>query len=170
MRERDGLRGSLDGRLQRPCAPYSVETVAEGGPCVLVFEDLHWADDGLLDWAATVPDRVLMGRTGIGAKSLEWIRSQRPVAKEMPMDGRGEITLPLDTARKVFDTAVDSMDFGSGFLDHESSKPEKLDAQIVEIVQHVALNTWTNYLNSVAGTVMSEAPLRSYAACARPCK
>lgn len=26
------------------------------------------------------------------------------------------------------------------------------DAQIVEIVQHVALNTWTNYMNSVAQT------------------
>ena len=26
------------------------------------------------------------------------------------------------------------------------------DAQIVEIVQHVALNTWTNYINSVAQT------------------
>jgi uncharacterized peroxidase-related enzyme len=26
------------------------------------------------------------------------------------------------------------------------------DAQIVEIVQHVALNTWTNYINEVAGT------------------
>ena len=26
------------------------------------------------------------------------------------------------------------------------------DAQIVEIVQHVALNTWTNYVNLVAGT------------------
>lgn len=26
------------------------------------------------------------------------------------------------------------------------------DAQIVEIVQHVALNTWTNYVNSVAQT------------------
>lgn len=26
------------------------------------------------------------------------------------------------------------------------------DAQIVEIVLHVALNTWTNYLNVVAGT------------------
>jgi len=26
------------------------------------------------------------------------------------------------------------------------------DAQIVEIVQHVALNTWTNYINSVAKT------------------
>ena len=26
------------------------------------------------------------------------------------------------------------------------------DAQIVEIVQHVALNTWTNYINEVAMT------------------
>jgi len=26
------------------------------------------------------------------------------------------------------------------------------DGEIVEIVQHVALNTWTNYVNSVAGT------------------
>jgi uncharacterized peroxidase-related enzyme len=28
------------------------------------------------------------------------------------------------------------------------------DAQIVEIIQHVALNIWTNYLNNVAGTVI----------------
>lgn len=28
------------------------------------------------------------------------------------------------------------------------------DAQIVEIVLHVALNTWTNYINEVAGTVI----------------
>jgi alkylhydroperoxidase family enzyme len=26
------------------------------------------------------------------------------------------------------------------------------DAQIIEIVQHVALNTWTNYINTVAQT------------------
>ncbi|HET7064968.1 MAG TPA: carboxymuconolactone decarboxylase family protein, partial [Rudaea sp.] len=26
------------------------------------------------------------------------------------------------------------------------------DAQIIEIVQHVALNTWTNYINSIAET------------------
>lgn len=26
------------------------------------------------------------------------------------------------------------------------------DAQVIEIVQHVALNTWTNYINLVAGT------------------
>jgi uncharacterized peroxidase-related enzyme len=28
------------------------------------------------------------------------------------------------------------------------------DAQIIEIVLHVALNTWTNYINSVAGTAI----------------
>ncbi len=28
------------------------------------------------------------------------------------------------------------------------------DAQIIEIVQHVALNTWTNYINEVAKTVI----------------
>ena len=28
------------------------------------------------------------------------------------------------------------------------------DAQIIEIVQHVALNTWTNYINSVADTAV----------------
>jgi alkylhydroperoxidase family enzyme len=26
------------------------------------------------------------------------------------------------------------------------------DAQLIEIVQHVALNTWTNYMNEVAKT------------------
>lgn len=26
------------------------------------------------------------------------------------------------------------------------------DSQVIEIVQHVALNTWTNYINEVAGT------------------
>ena len=38
------------------------EALAERGPLVLVFEDLHWADDGLLDfvdylvdWAVEVP-------------------------------------------------------------------------------------------------------------------
>lgn len=28
------------------------------------------------------------------------------------------------------------------------------DAQVIEIVQHVALNTWTNYVNEVAKTVL----------------
>lgn len=28
------------------------------------------------------------------------------------------------------------------------------DAEVIEIVQHVALNTWTNYVNSVAQTAI----------------
>ncbi|HET7515642.1 MAG TPA: adenylate/guanylate cyclase domain-containing protein [Gaiella sp.] len=35
-----------------------IESVAEGGPMVLVFEDLHWADDGLLDFVDGLVDWV----------------------------------------------------------------------------------------------------------------
>lgn len=38
------------------------------------------------------------------------------------------------------------------------------DAQIVEIVQHVALNTWTNYLNEVARTEIDFPVVRRQAA------
>lgn len=38
------------------------------------------------------------------------------------------------------------------------------DAQIVEIVQHVALNTWTNYLNEVARTEVDFPPAPALAA------
>ncbi|HKX48472.1 MAG TPA: adenylate/guanylate cyclase domain-containing protein [Gaiellaceae bacterium] len=35
-----------------------IEAVAEGGPAVLVFEDLHWADDGMLDFVDNLVDWV----------------------------------------------------------------------------------------------------------------
>jgi class 3 adenylate cyclase/tetratricopeptide (TPR) repeat protein len=35
-----------------------LEAIAEGGPTVLVFEDLHWADDGLLDFVDGLVDWV----------------------------------------------------------------------------------------------------------------
>lgn len=38
------------------------------------------------------------------------------------------------------------------------------DAQVVEIVLHVALNTWTNYINSVAQTVIDFPRAKSLAA------
>lgn len=45
-----------------------------------------------------------------------------------------------------------------GHVDDDALRLVKLagysDAQIVEIVLHVALNTWTNYLNEVARTVV----------------
>ena len=35
-----------------------LETLAENGPAVLVFEDLHWADDDLLDFVDELADRL----------------------------------------------------------------------------------------------------------------
>jgi class 3 adenylate cyclase/tetratricopeptide (TPR) repeat protein len=35
-----------------------LEAIAESGPAVLVFEDLHWADDGLLDFVDGLAERV----------------------------------------------------------------------------------------------------------------
>ncbi len=35
-----------------------LEAIAEQGPTVLVFEDLHWADDGLLEFVDALADRV----------------------------------------------------------------------------------------------------------------
>ena len=35
-----------------------LEALAESQPVVLVFEDLHWADDALLDFVDSLPDRV----------------------------------------------------------------------------------------------------------------
>lgn len=35
------------------------------------------------------------------------------------------------------------------------------DAQIIEIVQHVALNTWTNYINTVGGTEIDFPQIKS---------
>jgi class 3 adenylate cyclase/predicted ATPase len=35
-----------------------LEGLAERGPCILVIEDLHWADDGLLDFVDELAERV----------------------------------------------------------------------------------------------------------------
>jgi class 3 adenylate cyclase/tetratricopeptide (TPR) repeat protein len=49
-----GLAGEEPGRGPReesfPAWRRFLEGLAESGPAVLVFEDLHWADDGLLDF------------------------------------------------------------------------------------------------------------------------
>jgi len=62
-----GLSVSIDGGGDRRSEAFAawrqfLEALAEQRPLVLVFEDLHWADDGLLDfvdhladWAAGVP-------------------------------------------------------------------------------------------------------------------
>ena len=71
LRPLAGLRASGDGGGDRRDEAFTAwrrffEALAEQGPLVLVFEDLHWADDNLLDfvehlvdWAGGVPMLVV---------------------------------------------------------------------------------------------------------------
>ena len=52
----DGTRG--DGGTSTTAWRRFLEAIAEQGPTVLVFEDLHWADDGLLDFVGDLVDWV----------------------------------------------------------------------------------------------------------------
>src|SRR5207245_66016 len=58
-----GLGGSLEAREDQRAETFAAwrrffEGLAERSPVVLVFEDLHWADDGLLDFVDGLVDRV----------------------------------------------------------------------------------------------------------------
>ncbi|MGZ4200376.1 MAG: ATP-binding protein, partial [Thermoleophilia bacterium] len=80
------------------------EAMAEDGPTVLVFEDLHWADDALLDFIDLLADRA-------GAVPLLIVCTARPdLLERRPAWGGGKINAqainlpPLsadDTARLV---------------------------------------------------------------------
>jgi class 3 adenylate cyclase/tetratricopeptide (TPR) repeat protein len=59
-----------------------LEELAEAQPVVLVFEDLHWADDALLDFVDSLPDRV----TGV---PLLVVCSARPELLERRPDWGG---------------------------------------------------------------------------------
>ena len=68
------------------------------------------------------------------------------IARASPLDSKADTAVRF--ARKVMETRGHVSD-----ADMRSVRDAGYDdAQIVEIVQHVALNTWTNYLNSVART------------------
>ena len=58
-----GLGGDADSAEDRIGEAFAAwrryfEALAERGPAVLVFEDLQWADDGLLDFVDSLADRV----------------------------------------------------------------------------------------------------------------
>src|SRR5690606_30661586 len=90
-----GLAGAIPGERDELFAAWRrfFERIAEQGTTVLVFEDLHWADQGLLDFLESV---------------LEWSRSHpilvvglgRPeLIERRPgwgMGGRAAITLHLE--------------------------------------------------------------------------
>jgi class 3 adenylate cyclase/tetratricopeptide (TPR) repeat protein len=54
------MRSSGQANLDESFAAWRrfLEALAEQQPVVLVFEDLHWADDALLDFVDALPDRV----------------------------------------------------------------------------------------------------------------
>jgi class 3 adenylate cyclase/tetratricopeptide (TPR) repeat protein len=53
-------RSSVQGNLDESFGAWRrfLEALAERQPVVLVFEDLHWADEALLDFVDSLPDRV----------------------------------------------------------------------------------------------------------------
>ena len=77
-----------------------LEALAERGPLVLVFEDLHWADDGLLDfvdhlvdWAGEVPLLVVCtARPELlrAAPRLGWRKAERAHDLALGAHGRGD--------------------------------------------------------------------------------
>ena len=84
-----------------------VEALAEDGPTVLVFEDIHWADDALLDFIELIADRA-------GAVPLLIVCTARPelLERREPIGAAATtnaITISLarcpdeDTARLVGD-------------------------------------------------------------------
>jgi predicted ATPase len=76
-----GVSGGGDHRSQAFAAwRHFFEALAERRPLVLVFEDLHWADDGLLDFVDYLP-------TGRAAYRCSW--SVRPGRSYWPGDRGG---------------------------------------------------------------------------------
>ena len=65
---------------------------------------------------------------------------------ENPMVGGA----PMYAEKNIVENAVNSKDHTT--LVAAVKAAGYSEAQVIEIVQHVALNTWTNYINEVAGT------------------
>jgi hypothetical protein len=106
-----------------------VESLAENGPTVLVFEDIHWADDALLDFIELISDRA-------GAVPLLIVCTARPELLERREHWGGGMTnaqtislTPLsgeDTARLVgglLDQALLPADVQRALLERAEGNP-----------------------------------------------
>jgi class 3 adenylate cyclase/tetratricopeptide (TPR) repeat protein len=102
-----------------------LEGVAEGGPAVFVFEDLHWADDGLLDfldelaeWTSGVPlllvctarPELLAKRPGWGGGRTDAVMLSVPPLSEdetaqLMHDLLEQAVLPAELQRAVLERA-----------------------------------------------------------------
>jgi class 3 adenylate cyclase/tetratricopeptide (TPR) repeat protein/energy-coupling factor transporter ATP-binding protein EcfA2 len=125
--ERDG---GGDGRVEAFAAwRRFLEALAEDGPTVLVFEDIHWADDALLDFIDLLADRA-------GAVPLLIVCTSRPeLLERRPAWGGGKINAhtiglnPLsaeDTGRLVgelLDQALLPAETQQALLDRAEGNP-----------------------------------------------
>ncbi|MEA2499316.1 MAG: hypothetical protein QOH26_1721, partial [Actinomycetota bacterium] len=82
-----GLEGGSEGTREQLFAAWRTffERVAEAGTCIMIFEDLHWADPGLIDfiehlmaWARSSPILILtLARPELLEKRPNWGAGQR---------------------------------------------------------------------------------------------
>ncbi|MEA2461036.1 MAG: hypothetical protein QOH90_1213, partial [Actinomycetota bacterium] len=117
-----GIEGGTEGSKEQLFAAWRTffERIAEEGTCLMIFEDLHWADPGLIDfiehmmaWARTSPILILtLARPELLDKRPTWGAGQRnftaihleplgdddmtillkSLASELPQQARVEIT------------------------------------------------------------------------------
>jgi class 3 adenylate cyclase len=100
-----------------------VEALAEDGPTVLVFDDIHWADDALLDFIDLIADRA-------GAIPLLIVCTARPELferREHWGGGKGNATAILLTPLSDGDTAR----LVGGLLD-QALLPAEVQATLLE--------------------------------------
>jgi class 3 adenylate cyclase len=125
------VRGGGEGGRVEAFAAWRrfVEALAEDGPTVLVFEDIHWADDALLDFIDLVADRA-------GAVPLLLVCTARPELFEQRAGWAGGkvnattiLLTPLsgeDTARLVgglLDQALLPAEVQQALLDRAQGNP-----------------------------------------------
>ncbi len=120
-----GLSGDAPGDRDETFAAWRAffEAVARSGPTVMVFEDLQWADSGLIDfietlvtWSKTVPILVLtLARPEITSHRAGWGSGVRNFTSlhldPLARDAMGELLLgiapqlPADVVTRVLDRA-----------------------------------------------------------------
>ena len=95
------------------------ERVADRGPTVLVFEDLQWADDGMIDFVAELLDRsrnspiyvIALSRPDLNERRPGWSASLRNLVQMIlePLDPRQMADMVRGTVPGISDQATEAI-------------------------------------------------------------
>jgi predicted ATPase/class 3 adenylate cyclase len=124
------LAGVTDDRAARPDEGFAawhrfLEAMADARPLVLVFEDLHWSDDALLDFVDQLPERA-------GGVPLLVVASARPeLLERRPGWGGGKLNALTISLAPLSD------DDTAGLVRSVLERP-LLDARTLEALLHRA--------------------------------